>query len=185
MSDHDNDLFDTCCADVADTRFDYRLAAEGKQGLELAHAARTAGGKDYGSDITPALKLTTRNKSTNAPQILVSFVPLWLSCAQRIKCTDGVLPRHLLAPLIDEVCVIQRARFDVRGFSRGINLVVVQRLSDQSLRCFVHLNRRRRDSPKNDLSVRNREYGRLARKNRLISFVIPHKHRHSQHRKIK
>src|ERR1041384_5531694 len=77
MSDHDNDLFDTCCADVADTRFDYRLAAEGKQGLELAHASRTAGGKDYGSEITHALKLTTRNKGTNAPpntRIFCAFV---------------------------------------------------------------------------------------------------------------
>src|ERR1043165_8112031 len=55
MSDHDDDFFDCGFPEVADARFDYRPLAEWKQGLELAHTARTACSQNDGSDIVRGL----------------------------------------------------------------------------------------------------------------------------------
>src|SRR6202008_2820511 len=43
----------------------------------------------------------------------------WLSgiTLEVAECAQGVLARHLLTPLIDEVCVVEWSGFDVGGFS--------------------------------------------------------------------
>src|SRR5207249_3557468 len=64
---------------------------------------------------------------------LCAFVSLWLIDPQSFKRTDCVLPRHLLAPLIDEIGVIQRTGFDVSGFRRGLNLIVVEGIANQNV----------------------------------------------------
>src|SRR5437764_13905406 len=76
----------------------------------------------------------------------------WISskCFER---ANSVLTRHLLAPLIDEVSVVERSRLDVSGFGGSANLIVIKRFSDQGLRAFVHLNRRGSDSAKHDPGI--------------------------------
>src|SRR6266487_847226 len=83
----------------------------------------------------------------------VGLVTLWLIEAQGFQCADRILPRHLLTPLVNEISVVQRACFDVCGFRRGLNLIVVEWMTDQRLRSFVDLNRRRRNAAENDLGI--------------------------------
>src|SRR5437660_6837731 len=73
----------------------------------------------------------------------------WIS-SKRFERANSVLTRHLLAPLIDEVSVVERSRLDVSGFGGSANLIVIKRFSDQGLRAFVHLNRRGSDSAKHN-----------------------------------
>ena len=58
--------------------------------------------------------------------------------SQRAK---RVLPRHLLAPVHHEVGVVERARFDVSSFGCGLDVIVIEWVSDQCLSCFLHLQR--------------------------------------------
>jgi len=54
--------------------------------------------------------------------------------------TNRVLPRHLLAPVHYEVGVVQGAGFDVGRFGGGLNVIVIERLADQSFSGFVYLD---------------------------------------------
>src|ERR1044072_6235065 len=82
-----------------------------------------------------------------------SFTTLALQIAQR---PQRVLPRHLLAPLINEVSVVEWARFDVGRFSSGVNLVVNERLADQWRRGCFNRGWRGGDSAEYDLRIGNR-----------------------------
>ena len=42
-----------------------------------------------------------------------------MDSAQLLQRADRVFPRHLLAPVHDEVSVVERAGFDVSGFGGG------------------------------------------------------------------
>src|SRR5437588_12664352 len=66
------------------------------------------------------LKRTTPARKTFSPQ--------------RSKCADRILPRHLLAPTVDKVSVVERPRLNVRRFGGRANLIIVEWLPDQRLR---------------------------------------------------
>src|SRR6185369_5738136 len=71
------------------------------------------------------------------------------------ECAQRELPRHLLPPLVDEVGVIEWTSFDVSRFSRSLDLLVREWLSDQSSRGFFDLDWSRRDTAEDDASVRD------------------------------
>src|SRR6185369_9246503 len=75
---------------------------------------------------------------------------------QIAQCAERVLPRHLLAPLVDKVCVVEWPSFDVSGFSRRLDLLVCEWPSDQRSRGFFDLNWRRCDTAEDDASVSDR-----------------------------
>src|SRR6185369_10878779 len=89
--------------------------------------------------------------------------------AERAQC---VLSRHLFAPLIDEVGVVEWSSFDVGSFSGGLDWFVGQRLSDQCGCRFFDLDWRRGDATEHDARVR---YG--------VAFSRD-PGGHAQHRKI-
>jgi len=79
-------------------------------------------------------------------QDLRDFTRLTLEVAQ---CAQRVLSRHLLAPLIDEIRVVEWTRFDVRGFSSGLYLIFGQWFSDQCTGSFFDLDWRWRNATEN------------------------------------
>src|SRR6185369_8716415 len=68
---------------------------------------------------------------------------------------EGVLSCHLLAPLIHEVSVIERACFHVCRFGGCLDLIFGERFSDQRTRCFFDLDRRGRDAAEHDARIFN------------------------------
>ena len=78
------------------------------------------------------------------------YLDLTLQVAQRAQ---GVLSRHLFAPLVDEVGVVEWAGFNVRGLGSSLDLVVGEWTSNQRSRGFFDLDRRRCDGPKHDARV--------------------------------
>src|SRR5215213_884424 len=104
-----------------------------------------------------------------AVQKLLDFTRLCLKVSQGAQ---GVLSRHLLAPLVDEVGVVEWTGFHVSRFSRSLDLSVCERLSDQDSRGFFDLDWRWRNRAENDSSVchgsavssdprRNTEHGKV------------------------
>jgi len=95
------DGFHPTFAQVVDARLDNSLFAERKQRLERTHPVRPASGEDYCCN--------------------VMHCDLGLEITQ---CAQGVLTRHLLAPLINKIGVIEWPRFHVSGFRGGADLLV-------------------------------------------------------------
>ena len=100
MAQHDHDRIHTALAKIRNARLDDGLFTEGKQRFEGAHPLRAAGGENYCCYIV--------------------HDDSGLQVAQSAQC---VLPRHLLAPLVDEIGVVEWAGFDVSGFSGGGDLI--------------------------------------------------------------
>src|SRR5882757_2262479 len=67
-----------------------------------------------------------------------------------MKRPQRVFARHLLAPVHDKVCVVQRTGFDVAGFSSGLDMFFVKRLVDQDLLGFFDLDGGGGDCAEND-----------------------------------
>ena len=102
MAEDDDDRFNSAVLKVVDAAFDNGFVAERQERLESSHAAGLAGGEE------------------NCCYVIHSEI-------LGLKITQGaqsVLPRHLLAPLIDEISVIERSRFYVRGFGGSLDLIV-------------------------------------------------------------
>ena len=59
-----------------------------------------------------------------------------------MQSLERELAGHLLAPVHHEISVVQRPRFDITGFGGRLDLIVVERFADQSLRSFGNLDRR-------------------------------------------
>jgi len=55
---------------------------------------------------------------------------LTFGCCQFLECAKRVLPRHLLAPVHDEVGVVERASFYVSSFSGSLNVIAIEWLTD-------------------------------------------------------
>src|SRR5205807_8456191 len=70
-----------------------------------------------------------------------------------VECPQSVLPRHLFPPLRDEVGVVEWTRLDVSGFGGGLDLIFVERLTNQSLGRVVYFNRRGSDATQDDLCI--------------------------------
>src|SRR5213080_3120109 len=68
-----------------------------------------------------------------------------------VQSLERELAGHLLAPVHHEISVVQRPRLYITGFGGRLNLIVVERFANQSLRSFINLDRRRRDASKNYL----------------------------------
>src|ERR1051326_1755134 len=54
---------------------------------------------------------------------------------QIFQCPQCVLARHLFAPLVDEVGVVEWASLDVVGFGSSVDLIVVNGAPDERARC--------------------------------------------------
>src|SRR4029078_11967903 len=77
----------------------------------------------------------------------------------RLQVAQGaqrVLPRHLLAPLVDAVGVVECASFDVSRLTRRPYLIVFKWLPDQCSRGFFDLDWRRCDTAEDHASVCDR-----------------------------
>ena len=101
MAQDDHDRFHSCTVKIINARLDDGLFAEGKEWLERAHPLRTASREDY-----------------------CCYIVHSDSGLEVFKCAQRVLPRHLLAPLVNKVGVIEWTGFDVSGFSRSGDLIV-------------------------------------------------------------
>ena len=129
MTQNDDDRFNTTFSKVVDAAFDHGFVSERKQRFEGSHAARLAGGEENCCYFIHS-ELTTRHKDTKF--LSTSARVLWLSL-KISQGAQGVLSRHLLAPLIDEVSVIEWSSFNVSGFGSSMDLIVGEWLSDQAL----------------------------------------------------
>lgn len=128
MSKNDDDLSDSRGAKIVNARFNYRLVAKGKERFEFTHPARTAGGENDCGDSDFGLWTLVFDfgyqSSMSAdlrPKTLVAHI---------VERADCVLTRHLLAPLIDKICVIQWPGLYIGGFGGGFDLIVAERLAD-------------------------------------------------------
>src|SRR5687767_3175294 len=63
------------------------------------------------------------------------------------------MSRHLFAPLIDKVGVVQWARFNVRSFGGCLYLILFERFADQCGCGFLDFDWRRCDAAENDACV--------------------------------
>ncbi len=162
-----------------DCRCRFRLPFSDRReaGLEGAHAFGAPGGEDDGGDIFHDGMVTTLVQRHKA-YVLKSRVgpvchahyrsamevqrpkttsPPLHSClgeAQFFERAQRILPRHLFAPVHDEVGVVEWASFDVSSFGGGLNVFVVEWLADQRGAGFLDFHRRRRDAAQNNPSVR-------------------------------
>src|SRR5437763_12211944 len=78
------------------------------------------------------------------------FTRLTLKVSQGTQC---VLSRHLLAPLIDKVGVVEWPGFDVRSLGGRRDLFLDKRFSDQRISSFFDFERRGRDAAEYDAGV--------------------------------
>lgn len=114
VAQHHDDGLNAACAKVIDAAFNNCFVSERKKRLKRSHALRMAGGENNCCDplvhIEELITKAQRHKGG-----------LRLKVAQRAQ---RVLPRHLFAPLIDKVGVVERSSLDVSSFSRSMNLIV-------------------------------------------------------------
>src|SRR6266513_739473 len=66
MTHDDDNFFNIGRAKIPNAALDHRAVAEGKQRLERAHAARTAGGEKKCGDIFHAAKITTKTEKAQS-----------------------------------------------------------------------------------------------------------------------
>src|SRR4029079_13163817 len=124
MAQHDNDLVNATVAQVVDAALANGFVSEGQQRLERAHAAGAAGGEKNGCDLRHWKSFLTQRRNGATKHAAPSR-----RCVRklfRLQVAQGaqrVLPRHLLAPLVDEVGVVEWSSFDVSRFSRRLDLI--------------------------------------------------------------
>jgi hypothetical protein len=72
---------------------------------------------------------------------------------QIFKRAQDKRPSHLLAPIHEEVGIVERPRLQVGGFRGSSDVLIVEGLADQELFSLSHFDRRRSNSSKNQPGI--------------------------------
>ncbi len=75
------------------------------------------------------------------PPIPVTLFIFLFRGSQVPQRAQSVFPRHLFAPVHHKVGVVERAGFVVASLSGGLNVIVIEWVSDQGLSGFADLDR--------------------------------------------
>jgi hypothetical protein len=142
VSDYNHNTLSATASEIVDATIDDGAITERKQRLELAHAPRLSGCEHdcgyvlHGSKIlAPETKVIHESPETHENHILLFvmfrvFRGSLLTVLEGPKCAKRVLPRHLLAPVHDEVSVVQGPSFNVSGFGGRLNSFFIKGLTD-------------------------------------------------------
>ena len=60
---------------------------------------------------------------------------------QVTQSAKGVLPRHLFAPVHNEISVVERASLHISSFSGSLDVIVIEWMSNERFTGFFHFDR--------------------------------------------